>query len=100
MSAKVPFVFVAMAFTILAGSRPARSQVPGGGDPQPPADNAYVPPAPATYGQMGVAPGAPQSYEQAGIPASQVVQPTPSTVRPLAAPKPPAVASKATTSKR
>ena len=88
MSAKVSFVFVAMALTLFAESRPARSQVPGG-DPQPPADNAYVPPGPLTYGQMGVVPGAPQSYEQAGIPPSQVVQPTPSTLRPAPAPRPP-----------
>ena len=88
MSAKLPFVFVAMAFTILASTRPARSQVPGGANPQPPPDNAYVPPGPATYGQMGVAPGAPQSYEQAGIPPSQVVQPTYSSPRPPAPAKP------------
>jgi len=89
MSARARFVFVAMVFAFLALPRPARSQVPGAG-PQPPADNAYVPPAPAGYGQMGVAPGGPQSYEQAGIPPSQVVQPTYSSPKPVAAPKPPA----------
>jgi len=87
MFAKARFVFVAMALTLLAGSRVARSQVPGM-DPQPPADGAYVPPAPAGPGQMGVAPGAPQSYEQAGIPPSQVVQPTYTTPR-APAPRPP-----------
>jgi hypothetical protein len=89
MSATARSVFVATAFTILAGSRPARSQVPGMG-PQPAADGAYVPPAPAGYGQVGVAPGAPQSYEQAGLPPSQVVQPTYSGPKPLAPPKAPA----------
>ena len=88
MSAKIPFVFVAMAFTILVGSRGAHAQVPGDATAQPAPDNAYVPPGTAPYGQMGVAPGAPQSYEQAGIPPSQVVQPTYSSPRPPAAPPP------------